>query len=132
MVRNHHTPPSPDPAPGPGTESTLTRPFSPTSEPWEFLEDRTGIVVFKRFQSPRGIVDNRSLAHFPKLEISMASPISDDEVSSNARLFLAAPRMLRFIRHLYGDIGINPNGGLNREDFLEVRGILRELEGGGQ
>jgi hypothetical protein len=49
---------------------------------------------------------------------------------SNARLLLAAPRMLRFIRHLYGDLGLG--GDFRREDMDEARAILRELEGGGQ
>lgn len=116
--------------------------FFPTPGPWEFLEDRTGIVVFKMRSLAGGRPTNDTIAHLPKLEIAFNSSIKDDEVTSNARLFMAAPRMLRAIISMVGQgergdfIGrTSPNvNSLNTEGEKGIRlaiEILNELDPGG-
>jgi hypothetical protein len=132
MVPEHQIPPSPDPA-GSGTESKIARPFSPTPEPWEFLEDHTGIVVFKMRSLGGERPRNDSIAHFPKLEISFASSISDAEVAANARLFMAAPRVLRLLRALFDANTVEdalPIPQPHADLFYEIEQLFAELEGG--
>ena len=112
-----------------------------TPEPWEFLEDHTGIVVFKMRSLAGGRPTNDTIAHFPKRAIAFTSRISDDEVSANARLFLAAPRMLKVLISLVGtgqrgDFSPGPHvTPINSEGGFAIslaKQILDELEGGGQ
>jgi len=100
MVRNHHTPPSPDPA-GSGTESKVTHPFSPSPEPWTVLEDSMGIQICKPGVSGHLV----RLAEFPLFGHSVLTGVLPDaEARSNARLFMAAPRMLRALRNVLGEL----------------------------
>jgi len=67
--------------------------FGPTPEPWQVFEDPVGIRVYKPNLTGPGLI-----AEFPNFSQSITGPgIPVDEVRSNARLFMLAPRMLRFL-----------------------------------
>ena len=131
MVRNHHTPPSPDPAPGPGTESTLARPeFTPTPGPWKAIKwschAATTVVADRPDGKPLVICECSGHGR------------AADECLDDARLIAAVPRMLAVLRKLCVPISINDLAKPGVREFIdqrtaeEARAILRELEGGGQ
>lgn len=93
-------------------------PFQPTPEPW--------VIESCPANAPATlIIGNQTEGQ--SVAIVTGDP-NLPHVQSNARLLAAAPRMLRFIRYCYGDVGLG--GELTGEDMDELRAILRELEGG--
>jgi len=139
MVRNHHTPPSPDPA-GSGTESKVTHPFSPSPEPWE-LNDLSKYSLSVCKPGPTG--HQLLLAEFPLFTLSvLADLLPAKETHSNARLFMAAPRMLRALRAISEVVSTTPIPEFDSDSrvntLLElihgwtdgINDLLRELEGG--
>lgn len=136
MVRNHHTPPSPDPAGSePGTN--LTRPkFTPTPGPWKLSDPQYAnapAVIFVGRKAPD------YSAKYPLNGVDWLAEVRQDEserhpeFKSNALLLAAAPRMLRVLKSLrfhYQTVIGAVTGSTSTPSLDEADALIRELEGG--
>lgn len=124
-MRTHQNlpPDAPEPAQS-RSEPNLAHPFNPTPEPWSVHPDPVGFRVYKTYPDP-GPGRGFTIADFPRYSTSITPEVvSDTEVLSNMRLFLAAPRMLTLLRRVADPF---TNEMTTRE---EAQQFLRELEGG--